>query len=424
MAMACAMVLACLLAPVASQAAEKPGRYPRQAPTTAAYSPQPGATTTGKTDTCKSEASKKQRARLAAAGAKRQACTRPSTAREAEQARPDTLKRTLAAQHSKGWVPIPDLCWDHAFDGWWVTRDKACKIESKTAEVWDLRTGRKVGEVYFLEINYGYTDSSESTWGNQMVVDKSGGWGRIEGAQVQGTASCHGKCKVVEGRFPTQTLSESKPASGDWLLDSTVGANKRGNGHNEPRYIITVPFAIPSFPVTDSTESIRCDDQLPGQGPGCVVPSYDPDWMVSRTGVWSNFARHVRAAQESGLPGAPDGKPLTRLMDKRDRIRNGDRACPQESNGGYPRPDGYSCDEYPFRSTHQGAYTQSPRAPAPGRTFNWCKISALGPGTGARGWSACMIPKRENSSAGRGLLDFYNENRILEKDKFHVGMSH
>lgn len=184
-----------------------------------------------------------------------------------------------------------------------------------------------------------------------------------------------------------------------------------------------MPGAFPSLPEADPTQTIRCDDELPGRGPGGVVPAYDPPWQVSLSGAWPDFARHLRDAQRSGPPGAyPDGDPLTRLTSATDRRRNGDRTCPQASSGGYPRPPGYSCDEYPFRSTHQGAYTQSPppQPAAPGRTFGWCQISALGSGTGARGWSACMIPEGENGSAGNGLRDFYNDNRVLEKDAFRV----
>ncbi|MFK4101503.1 hypothetical protein ACI2L1_15760 [Streptomyces sp. NPDC019531] len=127
-------------------------------------------------------------------------------------------------------------------------------------------------------------------------------------------------------------------------------------------------------------------------------------------------------AQASGLPGAyPNGTPLTRLTDAALRQSNGDTACPQASSGGYPRPTGYSCDEYPFRSTWQGAFT-SATPPNPGRTFDWCQISALPQGvTGPNGWSACMIPATENSNAGsQDLRVFYNDNRVIEQDPFFV----
>ena len=129
---------------------------------------------------------------------------------------------------------------------------------------------------------------------------------------------------------------------------------------------------------------------------------------------YPNFGRHVRDAQNSGLPGAyPDGTPLTRLTDATLSRRNGDTACPDS----YPRPSGYSCDEYPFRSTWQGAFTGG----GSGRTFDWCQINALPTGvTGPTGYSACMIPAIENSSAGGTLGYFYSSNRVIEREPFHV----
>ncbi|WP_416956782.1 hypothetical protein [Streptomyces sp. Agncl-13] len=86
------------------------------------------------------------------------------------------------------------------------------------------------------------------------------------------------------------------------------------------------------------------------------------------------------------------------------------------SSGGYARPTGYSCDEYPFASSHEGAASN----PLLGRTFDWCQISTLTSRTGP-GWSACMIPAEENTAAGRDdLRVFYNENRVLEDDAFYV----
>ncbi|MER7870311.1 hypothetical protein ABTZ90_25140 [Streptomyces cellulosae] len=119
----------------------------------------------------------------------------------------------------------------------------------------------------------------------------------------------------------------------------------------------------------------------------------------------------------SGLPGAyPDGQPLTRQTDDTTITSNRNTACPQASSGGYPRPTGYSCDEYPFASTHQGAASNR----LLGRTFDWCQISTLTSRTGP-GWSACMIPATENTAAGRDdLRIFYNENRVLENDAFYV----
>nr|WP_158716795.1 MULTISPECIES: hypothetical protein [unclassified Streptomyces] len=59
--------------------------------------------------------------------------------------------------------------------------------------------------------------------------------------------------------------------------------------------------------------------------------------------------------------------------------------------------------------------------PWPGRTFDGCQISALPQNvTGPEGWSACMIPAGQNSSAGSLLNRFYIDNRVLERDRFRI----
>lgn len=130
-------------------------------------------------------------------------------------------------------------------------------------------------------------------------------------------------------------------------------------------------------------------------------------------GAYPGFAQHVAAAQNSGLPGR--SKPLTKLTSGQVADKNRAKACPTRLK----RPTGYSCDEYPFASTQQGAYYGG----GSGRSFNNCNISdksyPIGV-TGAKGFSAWMIPATENSTAGSDLSKFYREARILSGDSFYV----
>lgn len=68
--------------------------------------------------------------------------------------------------------------------------------------------------------------------------------------------------------------------------------------------------------------------------------------MYSLSGPYPQLAQHIQAAQDSGLPNV-----LTRVTDPNISDANRATACPSS----YPRPDGFSCDEYPFASTYQGA---------------------------------------------------------------------
>jgi hypothetical protein len=109
--------------------------------------------------------------------------------------------------------------------------------------------------------------------------------------------------------------------------------------------------------------------------------------------------------------------PLHRLTNESLRDQNRRTACKQS----FPRPTGKTCDEYPFASTHEGAFTGG----GTGRTFFACGITAYPTGiTGPTGFSACMIDGTENSSAGASLNSvLYSPNRYLDGDGFWVGIS-
>ncbi|MFE0725844.1 hypothetical protein ACFW23_33475 [Streptomyces rochei] len=335
----------------------------------------------------------------------------------------------LTALANRTPVPLPDYCYENATGGWWITRTDACAISVWTLQVRNVRTGAIEGEMGYIQADFVYTDTSGPYWGHQVVIDKTDGWGKIGGTTVSGSGSCTGNCTATAADvdFPSQTVTETGLTYGDIMPRTTVTAP---GSLGAARTAITYRFANPAWtsqpsPVTTRpTFDVRCDNATPGTDKvGCVVKDYEPVHVISLSGPNPDYARHIRDAQTSGLQGAyPDGRPLERLTDATKREQNGNRACPQASSGGYPRPSGYSCDEYPFRSTWQGAATGWHPSPNPGRTFNWCQISALPTGVtgGPGGWSACMIPAGQNSSGGALLNSFYISNRVIEKDQFYV----
>jgi hypothetical protein len=326
---------------------------------------------------------------------------------------------------------MPDYCYDRATgDGtWYYTRTDACSISVWTLKITDIRTGKPTGEISYLQADLVYTDATQPYWAHQVVIDKTDGWGNIGGTVVSGGGSCAGDCTLAaaDKYFPAQTITTDGLTFGDILPKTTVtGIGDIGFGRTTMTYNITNPSWVkqPSGIASTPPFDVRCDYDLPGSTTiGCVFPTYVAVDTVSLSGRNPAYARHIRDAQASGLPGAyPNGEPLHRLTDQVLRDRNGNMACPQAANGGYPRPSGFSCDEYPFRSTWEGAFTGGLRRldPYPGRTFNWCQISALPQNVTGLGWSACMIPATENSSAGSLLNLFYTDNRVLEKDAFRI----
>lgn len=96
------------------------------------------------------------------------------------------------------------------------------------------------------------------------------------------------------------------------------------------------------------------------------------------------------------------------------KARNGNTACPSAS--WLPRPTDYQCDEYPFRSTKEGAYIGGSTA----RTHPWSSIALRAtttPSTGSAGYSICMINQKQNETAGTLLGQFYLTNRIDEASR-------
>nr|WP_234353322.1 hypothetical protein [Streptomyces sp. NBRC 110030] len=341
--------------------------------------------------------------------------------------------RRMSALAARAPVPMPDYCYDLTTgDGsWYYTRTDACSISVWTLKVTDIRTGKQTGQLSYLQADLIYTKVDEPYWGHQVAIDKTDGWGNIGGTVVSGGGSCTGDCTLAasDKDFPTQTITTDGLTFGEIFPKTTViGIGDIGTGRTTVTYRMTNPSWTrqPSGAASTPPIDVRCDNDLPGTAAiGCVIPDYDAVDTVSLSGPNPAYARHIQNAQASGLPGAyPDGEPLHRLTHPSLRTRNGDTACPKASSGGYPRPTGYSCDEYPFRSTWEGAFTGSMRqmpGPWPGRTFDGCQISALPQNvTGPKGWSACMIPAGQNSSAGSLLNRFYIDNRVLERDRFRI----
>jgi hypothetical protein len=219
---------------------------------------------------------------------------------------------------------------------------------------------------------------------------------------------------TVSSSFPSQdinffeVLGEARWATpvslpGDWTYSVTSFT-----------YYFTHPSSTASTPRTIELEPVRCDLARPGASyVGCVYPAYRPTHVVESY-LNPQYALHIHDAQASGLRGAPGGNPLTRLTDPSLVSSNGWTACRDRDT--YPRPTGFECDEYPYRSTYEGAFTGggSPR------THTWCQIPTVGSGSGPVGFSICMIPGSQNSSGGSVLGQFYRSERVIDGDQFYV----
>lgn len=157
----------------------------------------------------------------------------------------------------------------------------------------------------------------------------------------------------------------------------------------------------------------RCDNAIGNRVPGCVLSEIPGVMAYSQSGN-PDFVAHIYNTQVSGLPGRlGTGTYLTKLSDPTQVAANGNKACPSSM----VRPTGFSCDEYPFRSTYEGASTSGATL---ARSFPGCQMPDP-QRTGATGWSRCFIPVGQNSSAGGLLSGFYSNERILDGDLYQLG---
>jgi hypothetical protein len=313
--------------------------------------------------------------------------------------------------------PLPSWCGDYPAGSWWYYRTDACLLRPWTVGIYRLNDDgsmTQIGWFSFWELSYSYTSYSISTWGQQMQISGTGAGGDVSGLTIQGSASCSGSCSLDSVDFAPQSALSGMPGGTAFFDSTSTDPGAVGTATTTMSWWFTKPGVVPTQTVTSNPPQVRCDNNTPGLGPGCVFPGYMPVMTYSLSGPYPQLAQHISDAQSSGLPGAyPSGQPLSRLTDDTLQSLNRGTACPDS----YPRPDSFSCDEYPFASTWQGAWTGG----GDPRTFDWCQVSPPQPwSTGSSGYSVCMIDAYQNSAGGGALGAFYNSNRVMDGDQFQV----
>ncbi|WP_406631945.1 hypothetical protein [Amycolatopsis sp. WGS_07] len=310
------------------------------------------------------------------------------------------IERATADKKSKlpasGTIPVPSWCEN---DRILETRFEVCGMSVWKIVVKEIPTGKITGGMWINQLGYLHSDYDKIDWQYEAVQTFEKIWGDAEGTTVTATGWCHGDCLVENQFWPTRIATERKPGEEPWEgyvvgVSTKYQANQIGNGVLGGETTLSNPkWANLQISNAGDAPNVRCDNVLWAQQPaGCAVSEVIPEMFYELNGPYPELARHIKRAQAKGLPGVRGRKPpapLTRAMDEKVMEDNTKAACPRG-----PRPPGKDCDEYPFKSTWQGA--------------------AHGP------YDIEMINSTQNREGGVALDKFYGRNRVIEETPFWV----
>ncbi len=314
--------------------------------------------------------------------------------------------------------PYPSWCVSNGItNAYFGHRLAACGAWNGTLTTFEIVNGVRVqsGLATFALMSYVYTSATLGTWAHQFSISQSTASGEAVGYSVMGAFGCAGACTTSGGTIPVTALTNGVwhdyEAFGDTTA-TTPGAIGSGQSLWDFNY---VKGSIISDTATMWSPTVRCDRAVPGASLGCVLPDWTPG-ITYYAASWPTFGPHIVAAQASGLPGGSPQNPLNRTTDQVLRDANRTLSC-----GNAPSIPLFSCDEYPFASTYQGA-VNSGGGP---RTYSWCQMTLPGPSsTGPLGYSVCMIDANENSLAGSSMNTvLFMGQRVMEGDPFYVQIS-
>lgn len=247
-----------------------------------------------------------------------------------------------------------------------------------------------------------------------------------------GAATCDYGCSnnsITPYPLNLRTMSAGSPA--EYVVNVPPGA--LANGVNKFRIRFTYRLSKNDYPRiyerVNLASEVRCDDRAVYNKLGCILPDFTGTYFPNFFGQAPKVADHIQAAFATGMPGSfESGVKLHRLQDSVLAQQNADIACPSRVSR-QPKPydesagQAWSCDEYPMRSTREGAYTTPVTGTdRPVRTYPNCRIRQVPvvTSTQRKGVSVCNVPANENSSAGGYLSSFYNAQRILQDEGFWV----
>ncbi|MFJ5734626.1 NucA/NucB deoxyribonuclease domain-containing protein [Streptomyces microflavus] len=317
-------------------------------------------------------------------------------------------------------------------DRWrWCMQDKIEYIWSRCTV---LGSCTKVGSLSFRlsvlatgKAGPAEADRSVEAW---FILDQ---WDRDREILTDNTLVIEGQChRYGTGPRCTTSTDVGKQKLSTWM---------NGNGYEWIKFSSSTS-SLTEFPIdfsltvlqngtakhyTDNYEgpNVRCDSTSAGRRHGCGFADQNIPMIhrITHSAENKEYAEHVKqaqsdpdrtmptSAQKKSIPGSPESlTTLSYLTNKSASDANGRKAisaCQRIYGRSYATSAGYAreCDEYPYRSTHQGAKSAE---------------DTSGGNDGFNHFSSKPIKKEHNGSGGTALGNFYSFQRMLEKDQFYV----
>jgi hypothetical protein len=315
-------------------------------------------------------------------------------------------------------ITLPAWCVNNLNGGRLVTRTQDCETFELSVTKRLERNGVwvVVGTARITVGSYQYTSFSTPVVAHQLSLNVSTTTGDVAGLTMAATSSCAGSCiPAVPGAIPTTPVTLAGWHEAESFAQPTTTA-LGSISYLSTAWNITVNLVGGTTPPSNTSTGnydLRCDNAAGGSSPtaGCAV-HYAPGAVTYSAATNPTVVNHISQALASGLPGGSVLDPLHRTTVASVIALNRSTSC-----GSAVTIPGYSCDEFPFASSYEGAASGGTARSFPGCTF------ADPAATGPIGFSRCMVIASENSSAGAILGNIYRQQRILEADPFYVRLT-
>lgn len=305
------------------------------------------------------------------------------------------------------------------------TRTAACVVEDGITLIFTVPGGAVIGSIQYTvssltTVHYDSLSWSQS-WHYQANSVSGPAIPAVLDTFVYAEPECFASCTVSVPATAGGSALPGRAVSMTVQFTSPPGGYKWGAHGGIEFWSANAAWVNPTTNRLTTAPAVhRCDDALPGYPKGCVYDQVRPvhDVLSYR---YPAYAYHLQLAiVHFKMPDV-----LTRTQNQTLIDNNYATACPP----GYPKPPTpgtWSCDEYPFKSTYNGAYSQPYGRNIfilniNGNSFScnasWLPVRAR---TDSGGYSVCLIPLAENALGGSDLGAFYYKSRVLDGDQFQV----